>query len=78
MSNRPDISFEMLYVDWIKADDSDVQTDIRFSELCAQQVFPGGFREDFFETIERFKKWKDIVLIRTLSRRKTAFVDTSN
>jgi len=52
VSNRSNVAFEMLYVDGIESDDGDVQTNVRFSEFIAEQVFPRRLGEHVFETIQ--------------------------
>ena len=75
MSNSPDIALEMLYINRIKADDSDVQADIRFGQFLAEQVSSRGFRKHILETVERLEEWEDVILVRHLSRCESTFID---
>jgi len=75
VSDGSDIAFKVLHVDGIKADDGDVQADIRFCEFVAQQVL--RFGKDIFETVEGFEERIDIILICLLSSCEPAFIDTT-
>ena len=55
MSDSSDIGLEMLNIDRIETYDSHVQANIRFCEFGPEEVFPRGFGEHLFETIERFE-----------------------
>ena len=76
MSDSSEIAFKVLHVDWIEADDSDVQTYVGFGEFITKEIFPRRFREHFFKTIKRLEKREDIVLICFLSGCKSTLVHT--
>jgi hypothetical protein len=40
VSDSPKIAFKVLYVDWIEADDSDVQTNVGFGKFITKEIFP--------------------------------------
>ena len=76
MSDSSDIGLEMLNIDRIETYDSHVQANIRFCEFGPEEVFPRGFGEHLFETIERFEQWEDIILVSLLGSCEAAFVDS--
>lgn len=43
MPDRSNIAFEMLYIDRIKANYSDIQTNIGLCEIISKEIFSGGF-----------------------------------
>jgi len=78
VSDSSNVTFEMLNVNGIEANDGDVQTNVRLREFISEEIFPGGFREHAFKTIERFEQRENVILICLLRCRKSAFIHPCN
>ena len=74
-SDIPDVTFEMLHIHWIEADDGRVQTHIRLCDSIAKVKRIGLLRQVFFGTIEGGEELRDSFFVRFLRRGESGPVD---
>jgi len=72
VADGADVGFKVLHVHRIETDDGRVETDIRFCQFIAEEIF--RFGEHVFDTIQRFEKWKDVIFVSLLGCCKATFV----
>lgn len=57
------IAFEVLYVDWVEADDGCVEAHIGFCQAVTEVEWPAGFGEVCFCAVEGLEELGDGLLI---------------
>ena len=74
VSNGSKITLEMLHVSYIEPDDRGVGSDINFSELLAEHVWPAIDVDELLEFVESREDWYDVLVVDFLVRCEAGFV----